>query len=70
MEPGASDHALFGENVEEVHYCIFDRRSLLHCTAAIAQKPDDVVRVNTELVSFEVSVTDKAGNPVKNLQHK
>src|SRR5215467_7117859 len=38
------------------------------CAAAMAQKPDEVVRVNTDLVSFEVSVTDKDGNPVKNLQ--
>jgi len=36
--------------------------------AAVAQKPDEVVRVTTDLVSFEVSVTDKDGNPVKNLQ--
>jgi Ca-activated chloride channel family protein len=36
--------------------------------AVMAQKSDDVVRVNTDLVSFEVSVTDKDGNPVKNLQ--
>jgi Ca-activated chloride channel homolog len=38
--------------------------------AAMAQKPDDVVRVNTDLISFEVSVTDKEGNPVKDLQPK
>ena len=34
----------------------------------MGQRPDEVVRVNTNLVSFEVSVTDKDGNPVKNLQ--
>lgn len=33
-----------------------------------AQKSDDEIRVDTELVTFEVSVTDKDGNPVKNLQ--
>lgn len=33
-----------------------------------AQRPDEVVRVDTELVSFEVTVTDKNGNPVKDLQ--
>lgn len=33
-----------------------------------AQSSDDEIRVDTELVTFEVSVTDKQGNPVKNLQ--
>lgn len=37
-------------------------------TPSIAQKPDEVIRVDTELVSFEVSVTDKSGKPVRNLQ--
>ncbi|HVF29728.1 MAG TPA: VWA domain-containing protein [Pyrinomonadaceae bacterium] len=32
-----------------------------------AQDPDEVVRIDTELVSFEVTVTDKAGRPVRNL---
>lgn len=32
------------------------------------QKIDDEIRITTELVNFEVSVTDKDGNPVKNLQ--
>lgn len=31
---------------------------------------EDVVRVDTELASFEVSVTDKRGNPVRNLDAK
>lgn len=35
---------------------------------ARAQKSDDEIRVDTELVTFEVSVSDKQGNPVKNLQ--
>lgn len=33
-----------------------------------AQEPDDVLRVDTELVSFEVTVTDRAGKPVQNLR--
>lgn len=33
-----------------------------------SQKTDDEIRINTELVTFEVSVTDNDGNPVKNLQ--
>lgn len=32
-----------------------------------AQKGDDVIRVQTELASFEVTVTDRKGNPVRNL---
>lgn len=37
------------------------------CLNAVAQKPDDVIRVDTKLVSFEVTVTDQTGNPVRNL---
>ena len=32
-----------------------------------AQQPDEVIKVDTELVAFEVSVTDKNGRPVRNL---
>src|SRR5688572_31494900 len=35
---------------------------------AAAQDGDDVVRVDTDLVAFEVSVSDKHGNPVRNLR--
>ncbi len=35
-----------------------------------AQNSDDVIRVDTELVNFEVSVTDKNGNPVRGLEAK
>ena len=34
---------------------------------ATAQKEDDVIKVETDLVTFEVSVTDEAGRPVRNL---
>lgn len=38
------------------------------CVArAAGQKDDDVIKVNTELVTFEVTVTDKTGRPVRNL---
>lgn len=40
---------------------------LLFLSQAEAQKEDEVVRVDTDLVSFEVSVSDKNGNPVKHL---
>lgn len=33
-----------------------------------AQNKDDVIRIDTDLISFEVSVTDKQGNPVRGLQ--
>lgn len=33
----------------------------------IAQDKDDVIRVETDLAAFEVTVTDKKGNPVRNL---
>lgn len=33
----------------------------------IAQNKEDVIRVDTELVAFEVSVTDKTGKPVRGL---
>src|SRR5688572_25483561 len=35
---------------------------------AVAQDGDEVVRVDTDLVAFEVSVSDKNGNPVRNLR--
>ncbi len=34
---------------------------------AWAQKDDQIIKVNTDLVTFEVTVTDKAGRPVRNL---
>ena len=33
-----------------------------------AQNADDVIRVDTELTAFEVTVTDKKGNPVRGLK--
>lgn len=41
---------------------------LLFSTNFFSQNPNDEIRIETELVTFEVSVTDKEGNPVKNLQ--
>ena len=37
-------------------------------SSAAAQNSDDVIRVDTELAAFEVTVTDKNGNPVRNLK--
>lgn len=39
----------------------------LLCLGIFAQNSDDVIRVNTELVTFEVAVTDKNGKPVRGL---
>ena len=41
---------------------------LLLSVQIFSQTQDDEIRIETELVTFEVSVTDKQGNPVKNLQ--
>ncbi len=38
--------------------------------AIFAQDSDDVIRVNTELVSFEIAVTDENGKPVRGLDAK
>lgn len=38
--------------------------------AAYGQDSDEVIRVDTELVAFEVSVTDKDGKPVRGLSAK
>ncbi len=43
---------------------------LLFSTIIFAQNSDEVIRVDTELVSFEISVTDKDGNPVRGLEAK
>ena len=37
---------------------------------ALSQDKDEVVRVDTELISFEVTVTDKQGKPVQNLRRE
>jgi VWFA-related protein len=44
--------------------------ALLFSAAVPAQKDDDVIRVETELVGFEVTVTDKSGKPVRGLDAK
>ena len=41
---------------------------LLFTTATAAQDVDQVERIDTELVAFEVTVTDKSGRPVPNLR--
>ncbi|MCC6330159.1 MAG: VWA domain-containing protein [Acidobacteria bacterium] len=40
---------------------------VLAAASSPAQKPDDIIRVDTELVTFEVNVTDSDGRPVRNL---
>ncbi len=41
--------------------------SILTAITATAQKPVDVIRVDTQLTAFEAAVTDKTGKPVRNL---
>src|SRR5687767_6199537 len=38
--------------------------------SAGAQDPDEIVRIDTDLVSFEVTVTDKNGRLVPNLRRE
>lgn len=40
---------------------------LVFAAAALGQKENEVIKVETELVTFEVSVTDPSGRPVRNL---
>ena len=43
---------------------------LLVCLPVFSQDKDDVIRVETELIPFEISVTDKTGKPVRGLEAK
>ncbi len=43
---------------------------LLFCISVFSQTGDDVIRIETELVPFEVTVTDKNGKPVRGLEAK
>lgn len=45
--------------------------SLILCASALpikAQKNDEIIKVDTELIPFEVTVTDKTGKPVRGLK--
>jgi VWFA-related protein len=43
---------------------------LIFCLLLIAKAQDDVIRVQTDLVGFEVTITDQQGKPVRGLQAK
>lgn len=53
-----------------LHLCVFALIFLFFSQSAPAQTDEDVIRVNTELVTFEVTVMDKDGNPVRGLDAK
>lgn len=53
-----------------VHFLLFTLYFLLFTFLTFAQNNDDVIRVETDLVSFEVTVTDKNGLPVRGLGAK
>lgn len=43
---------------------------VLFCLSISAQKDEEIIRVETELVPFEVTVTDRNGKPVRGLEAK
>ena len=43
---------------------------LLFCFSVFSQDTSDIIRIETELVPFEVTVTDKNGKPVRGLEAK
>jgi VWFA-related protein len=43
---------------------------LFSCSSVFPQETGDIIRIETELVPFEISVTDKNGKPVRGLQAK
>lgn len=52
-----------------IHSWVFCILAVIFCQVApnSAQQPDEIIKVDTELVAFEVSVTDKNGRPIRNL---
>lgn len=64
-----SKKAKVKDNKRITHFLLFALYFLLF-TSAFAQNSDDVIRVETNLVSFEVTVTDKNGKPVRGLDAK
>jgi VWFA-related protein len=57
------------QKVLKMKYCLTTAIAIVaFCFLHVAAQDNDIVRVNTELASFEVTVTDKDGNPVRNLR--
>jgi VWFA-related protein len=61
-------HFLAGAHSFSFNFLIFTFLLLNSFSTTVpAQKSDEVIRVDTELAAFEVTVTDKNGNPVRGL---
>jgi Ca-activated chloride channel homolog len=65
-----SSAAVFRQRVFQIKNFSFFGLILALAVSASAQSSGDVIRIDTEIVSFEVTVTDREGRPVKNLQAK
>lgn len=63
----AGEPAKFRTPVHLLFFAVISALLLLPPDAS-PQTGDDVIRIDTDLVAFEVSVTDKKGNPVRGLQ--
>jgi VWFA-related protein len=65
--PGFAHRPLVGKGA--LHRFAAILSAVVFCAAAaFAQTDDDVIRVETQLAAFEVTVTDKEGRPVRNLK--
>ncbi|HSK74345.1 MAG TPA: VWA domain-containing protein, partial [Pyrinomonadaceae bacterium] len=60
----------FGFSSASLRLCVFALIFIFSSLSVAAQTNEDVIRINTELVAFEVTVMDKDGQPVRGLDAK